>query len=77
MQIYEKACKSCKKSYKGETGRTQKKEHQTECKKETRGHFIRIRKDPAKQELSHHRSVQEDEPHYELEEGQDQYSRKQ
>ena len=51
--IYEIPCRSCNKTYVGETGRTfstRKKEHQKECEKETAGRLTRTQKDKAEQE---------------------------
>ncbi len=51
--IYEIPCKSCNKTYIGETGRsfiTRRKEHQKECEKETAGRFTRTQKQTAEQE---------------------------
>ena len=51
--IYEIPCRSCNKTYVGETGRTfhtRKREHQKECEKETVGRLTRTQKDKAEQE---------------------------
>ncbi len=51
--IYEIPCKSCNKTYIGETGRsfiTRRKEHQKECEKETAGRFTQTQKQTAEQE---------------------------
>jgi len=51
--IYEIPCLSCNKTYIGETGRTfgtRKKEHQTECEKETSNRQTRTIKEQAEQE---------------------------
>ena len=51
--IYEIPCQSCNKTYIGETGRAfsiRKKEHKTECEKETRGASTRATQKKAEQE---------------------------